>query len=93
MLNPVNVKLTANNKKSYTQIDKLRSRVDYYSGPMHNWLINRTVAKKFYIGLEFFKIFNPDYPNEYYTSMFNQIVNQLPPYPALFSWDTIPKVN
>ncbi len=43
--------------------------------------------------MAFFKIFNPDFQNEYYTSMFNQIVNQLPPYPALFDWDTIPKAG
>ena len=54
--------------------------------------IDKKVDKKFYIGIDFHKIFNPEYPNEYFTALFNEISNQHPSTNYLHDLDSLSKV-
>ena len=78
-------------ESNFIQINQLNSTRNKISDKYLKG-INKTVDKKFYIGMDFHKIFNPDFPQEYYTALFNEIYNQMPHAPALYNWETIPKV-
>ena len=86
----MNLKVTRGDD-SYIQISDLKSSINQVSEDYYR-KINKKVDKKFYIGIDFLKIYNSEYPNEYFTALFNEISNKMPPVHALHNFDLIPKV-
>jgi hypothetical protein len=72
-------------------MSQLRSASNGISQQYYEKILKK-VDKKFYIGMDFHKIFNPEYPNEYFTALFNEINNLIPSGTHLHNLDSLPKV-
>lgn len=99
--------ITNENAHLYTTVDKLVALTDAENESFHK-LINTTNVKKYYIGLEFSRIDNPEYNDEQYyslnmmdqfkrqpvfTSQINNISMHMPSTPILYKWNQISKVT
>ena len=55
--------------------------------------IKNATTKKFFLNIEYHKLFNPSFPHEYFTPQWQNITNDIPPIPLLFEWDYVPQVT
>jgi hypothetical protein len=88
------------------RISDLRSPLSSNEIHFQNNRLSALPDKKYYFGLEFKKVNNPEFNNQmyysiknvgldkqFYTPQINKISLQMPPAPPLYQWSDLPKVS